>query len=401
MNKLKLASLLALVVLVGCKVQVIAPEGGKVTWGDNQVCESGSVCTIPLDDLPFDETFVAVAAPGYEFVGWADGSGFLCGKSKLTTCTLKINDDPLGEFITSSLQSTYAMPLLDVVGDCTNLPPNVECGYPIADSVGVPRYLFANVFIPKGKIIASSFSTTSLQTDSGAFSFEVEPSFPTPQTDIWISRSPGGSALSSACSQTKGVIVYGLTYSQVEWNDCVLETNQLYYLNMQHSDPAQPRSSVLREFQGTAYNATAYDCTNLPPNVECGENIPDSVFGETREYVTIFNIPGSGKTVAQAFKTTNRSTSYGKFDFLDVPGEAFTPARNFWVSLSPGGKAISQRCLGERTNVHGTMRWMIPDLEVNWCDLEPNQDYYLNVSHWDAADTRTSRVRRKVRVGVL
>jgi len=64
----------------------------------------------------------------------------------------------------------------------------------------------------------------------------------------------GGQPLGGRCSVLNNVILYTLTYSQMEWNDCVLETDTVYYLNLQHVDPTHPASSVRRQASATAYS---------------------------------------------------------------------------------------------------------------------------------------------------
>ena len=71
----RLKPLLVLVILttlVGCRLQVSAPIGGDVTWGDGEddACLAGSICVIPINDADFNLTFTATAAVGYEFQGW-------------------------------------------------------------------------------------------------------------------------------------------------------------------------------------------------------------------------------------------------------------------------------------------------------------------------------------------
>ena len=326
----RLKPLLALVMLtavVGCKVQVISPAGGEITWGDNQRCQTGSVCQVEVLGAPFTESFTAVPEVGYEFEKWSDGGGFLCGKSTNPTCPLNIKDNALGAFIVASLQSGYVMPIFKDLGADTDNDG-------IMDSVD--------------------------EDDDNDGVLDVDDAFPLDPLEQLDTDGDKIGDNADQCADT-------------------------------------PLGSAV-DAVGCG-NSSSSSCDSL--DVECGENIPDSVLGLTREYVTIFTIPGSGKTVAQAFTTTDRLTSYGLLEFLDVAGDAFTPAINFWVSLFPGGEPISQRCLGERIAVHGTMRWMISDLGYSWCDLAPNQAYYLNVKHYDDEDARSSRIRRKIRVVVL
>ena len=110
------------------------------------------------------------------------------------------------------------------------------------------------VVIPQGGIVSSSFETSSLPIDAGVFTFEILPSQPTPSTNVWVSLEAGGEPLEGRCFVGNNVILYTLTYSQMEWNDCVLETDTVYYLNLQHVDPTHPASSVRRQASATAYS---------------------------------------------------------------------------------------------------------------------------------------------------
>lgn len=81
-------------VLAGCKLAVIVGEGGQVqSLSGTSDCPSTSYCVIDIDAGDFSESFTAVANPGYEFIKWQDGEGFLCANSTDATCTVEI---PMG-----------------------------------------------------------------------------------------------------------------------------------------------------------------------------------------------------------------------------------------------------------------------------------------------------------------
>ncbi|MEM9396314.1 MAG: YHYH protein [Pseudomonadota bacterium] len=78
----------SVLLLAGCKIQVIAPQGGSVTTeSGNYLCEAGNSCQIEVTDTLFSETFTVVANDGYEFVGWRSRDKGLCGGST-EACTL-------------------------------------------------------------------------------------------------------------------------------------------------------------------------------------------------------------------------------------------------------------------------------------------------------------------------
>lgn len=74
-----LLAILAAVLIVGCKVDIIVPEGGKVvTNSGDYECGAGDVCTIEISDLFFDETFKAIPTEDYVFARWENIEGSLC-----------------------------------------------------------------------------------------------------------------------------------------------------------------------------------------------------------------------------------------------------------------------------------------------------------------------------------
>lgn len=86
-----------LLILVGCKVRIPVPEGGKVEAKSGSYrCNGGQMCTIEVVDLFFDETFQALPADGYYFSHWEKGNRRLCGgrrqPCRLVTAGFEGND---------------------------------------------------------------------------------------------------------------------------------------------------------------------------------------------------------------------------------------------------------------------------------------------------------------------
>ena len=74
--------------IMGCKVQITAPEGGQVISKSGAYqCQSGQVCTIDIHDLFFDEEFTGEPAPGYSFFEWRKVDRSLCAY-KTTPCRI-------------------------------------------------------------------------------------------------------------------------------------------------------------------------------------------------------------------------------------------------------------------------------------------------------------------------
>ena len=107
--------------VTGCKVAVIAPSGGDVTALDaTRRCQGGNICEFNIEDKTFNESFTAVARPGYVFSKWAAGPGFLCPDSVNPTCVVNNTVLPTGypafDAVIAGDMFFYAMPLFDFVG---------------------------------------------------------------------------------------------------------------------------------------------------------------------------------------------------------------------------------------------------------------------------------------------
>jgi hypothetical protein len=115
-----LATLAVTALVVGCKLAVMVPSGGDVTSSSStRNCTGGSLCEHNITDSTFNDSFTAVAKPGYVFTKWNSGSGFFCGNSTNPTCTIS-NVGTAGnaaiEGIIATGQFFYAMPLFAFVG---------------------------------------------------------------------------------------------------------------------------------------------------------------------------------------------------------------------------------------------------------------------------------------------
>ena len=78
-----LFTVLVVVTLASCKIQIEVPTGGSVaSQSGNYTCAEGKTCVIDVVDLFFDETFVARPKAGYEFVRWKKKAGGFCGAGK-------------------------------------------------------------------------------------------------------------------------------------------------------------------------------------------------------------------------------------------------------------------------------------------------------------------------------
>ena len=72
---------LLLALLAGCRLEITVPNQGTVVTADGDFsCGPGESCVIEVSDTRFDETFVAVPAPGYSFSHWKKADRHFCGK---------------------------------------------------------------------------------------------------------------------------------------------------------------------------------------------------------------------------------------------------------------------------------------------------------------------------------
>jgi hypothetical protein len=97
-NATKLAIAFALILSVtGCRLQIEVPPGGHVEDARGQIiCEQKQICRIEIVDLFFDETYTAVAKPGFTFHGWKKrhrGLGEKEPSVRISTANFEGHDD--------------------------------------------------------------------------------------------------------------------------------------------------------------------------------------------------------------------------------------------------------------------------------------------------------------------
>lgn len=75
--------------LSACKIVISTPEGGHVRSSSGAYdCPGKKVCSVPVYDIHFDETFTAIPEEGYFFAGWRNAEKTFCARS-IEPCTLK------------------------------------------------------------------------------------------------------------------------------------------------------------------------------------------------------------------------------------------------------------------------------------------------------------------------
>jgi hypothetical protein len=77
--------------LIGCRIEITSPENGRVTTTSGAYnCNPSRYdwsCFIEINDLYFEEEFIAIPDPGYVFAGWKKKDKGLCG-GKTTSCKI-------------------------------------------------------------------------------------------------------------------------------------------------------------------------------------------------------------------------------------------------------------------------------------------------------------------------
>jgi len=120
---LKVGLVLAATALVaGCKIEVVAVQGGDIEWEGGR-CPEGSNCVIEITDPDFSKSFLVKPKPGYEFVHWRRGVWHLCRGDTSQRCnfTLPADDNDANTLIgivrTLYVQPVYKEVSIDFDGD--------------------------------------------------------------------------------------------------------------------------------------------------------------------------------------------------------------------------------------------------------------------------------------------
>lgn len=77
--------LAALFLITGCRVVIVGSEGGVVSLDSGSSCSLASSCQIEVTDTHYDETFTAIADPGFEFSHWKNRPNGFFGDSREAT----------------------------------------------------------------------------------------------------------------------------------------------------------------------------------------------------------------------------------------------------------------------------------------------------------------------------
>ena len=90
----KLLIYFALAVLAGCRLESVVPEGGRVVSASGLYdCEALSTCSWDITDGEFEDSFTALADPGFRFVRWSETESTVCEGAE-GSCTLRMLNLP-------------------------------------------------------------------------------------------------------------------------------------------------------------------------------------------------------------------------------------------------------------------------------------------------------------------
>ena len=124
----------------------------------------------------------------------------------------------------------------------------------------------------------------------------------------------------------------------------------------------------------------SYNCTNSI-EVECGFDISLSNWSSRARISELIRIP-KGKILASKIITSNSTTAGGSFSF-ETPSGSSNPRTYLWISLTPGGVPLSDRCKQDYVSFIYSLKWT--QFEYRSCTLAPNQVYFINLQHYSPA----------------
>jgi hypothetical protein len=144
-------------------------EGGEVQSGASGTCVAGTVCITEVRDSNFNDTFTAVAYPGWKFVRWNRTDGSLCTDLRDPICIIDnrlLKGQPGPEAVIASDRSFYLMPVFEIdeeyieprslsvsksgQGIVTSSPPGIDCGTDCAQSYADGTSVFLSATAASG-----------------------------------------------------------------------------------------------------------------------------------------------------------------------------------------------------------------------------------------------------------
>ena len=107
--------LLLALVLQGCKLALVAVEGGDIESASGRfVCLAGNNCVIEVTRTNFNDVFIARPHEGYAFSHWLGGDSTFCGRTTNPRCSLDLRPvaaEPAVQAVLESDDTFYLIPV--------------------------------------------------------------------------------------------------------------------------------------------------------------------------------------------------------------------------------------------------------------------------------------------------
>ncbi len=110
-------ALFAVLSIGGCKLAVMVSSHGSVlSASGTRDCTGPDYCEFQISDAGFSESFTAVPQPGFSFVEWQDGNGFICADSTDPVCVVEVPDTALGALVVALFKTGSIRPVFSDPG---------------------------------------------------------------------------------------------------------------------------------------------------------------------------------------------------------------------------------------------------------------------------------------------
>ena len=121
---LKLFLSAVIVITAGCRLEVIVPEGGRVTSASGSFdCDTATTCKSDITDYNFEEAFTAIPNTGYRFAGWSKTESNVCEGIE-GTCELSLRTLPTS--LRNRIFNSDSVARLAPIFEATDIPQEVS-----------------------------------------------------------------------------------------------------------------------------------------------------------------------------------------------------------------------------------------------------------------------------------
>lgn len=211
--------------LSSCRVGVAVFKGGDViSDSGTRDCAEGRTCEFQVNDTDFVEVFTAQAKPGYEFVKWRQGDGYLCGDSTLPTCTVT-NVAGAGntavEAVVASDEMFYVVPEFECVLESC---PDILLDSVLLELQDQSRLIEAYVAQTGSypvETIRFGLNTYYRPPPSLIHWIEIQPTFPAPGASVYLVAAVRSSLWDGSDPNSSGVAYFSLSGS-THWDNTML-----------------------------------------------------------------------------------------------------------------------------------------------------------------------------------